>query len=392
MELQEFRLERLRTAAAAAGLGTVVASSPTNISYLSGGYRSIAQEVSATTQLYALLDCVSGRVRYVASVAEIPSLLEHAGLEAEIYCYGPFQFQYCPNDRLAGRVEALARRRFSTGEQALAAAIGAGAQPAGLDEGHVCFPVYQRLCEELGGPLRACREVFMQARRVKHREEISNLRTAAQIAQAALKQALAAFRPGMTEIDLQECYRAAVTQAGAVPYFFVATAAKRSAFVDTTNRAVPIPQGAVIRFDFGCIWNGFYSDLARTAVAGRADAKTAAVYRAVAEGCRQAIAAIRPGITAGEIFEFARRGTQACGIADYRRSHCGHGIGLEGYDLPSVAREESSVLEENMVLCIETPYYRVGWGGVQVEDTVVVTRDGCEFLDSGDMRLIELEI
>ena len=76
---------------------------------------------------------------------------------------------------------------------------------------------------------------------------------------------------------------------------------------------------------------------------------------------------------ASEIFEAAVAATRAAGLPDYARSHCGHGIGLEGYDVPSIAPGVSDTIEKNMVLCIETPYYRIGWGGVQVENTVAVT-------------------
>ena len=82
--------------------------------------------------------------------------------------------------------------------------------------------------------------------------------------------------------------------------------------------------------------------------------------------------------------------TRSAGLPDYARHHCGHGIGLEMYDHPSVCAGNGCILEEDMVLCVETPYYAIGWGGVQIEHTIRVTAAGAEFLDSGDSSLIRL--
>ena len=83
--------------------------------------------------------------------------------------------------------------------------------------------------------------------------------------------------------------------------------------------------------------------------------------------------------------------TRKAGIPDYRRHHVGHCLGLEVYDDPSVTPDNQTVLEENMVLNIETPYYELGWGGVQVEDTIAITKNGAVRLDQTDNHMIVLE-
>jgi Xaa-Pro aminopeptidase len=70
------------------------------------------------------------------------------------------------------------------------------------------------------------------------------------------------------------------------------------------------------------------------------------------------------------------------GIPHFKRSHVGHGIGVDGYDPPNIADSSKDVLEENMVICVETPYYELGFAGLQVEDMVRVTKDGAESLMS----------
>jgi Xaa-Pro dipeptidase len=105
----------------------------------------------------------------------------------------------------------------------------------------------------------------------------------------------------------------------------------------------------------------------------------------------QAVAAIRPGVSAREIFEVAVSTTRLNGISAYSRHHCGHGIGVEMYDLPSIDQKTDMLLEKDMVLCIETPYYEIDWGGVQLESTVAVTDNGVRYLDKGSRDLIMLE-
>ncbi len=89
---------------------------------------------------------------------------------------------------------------------------------------------------------------------------------------------------------------------------------------------------------------------------------------------------LRPGVTAREVFEAAVRATREAGIPGYRRHHVGHGVGLDTYDPPLLDATTETVLEPGMVLEIETPYYELGFGGVQVEDTVLVTDAGCRLL------------
>jgi Xaa-Pro aminopeptidase len=93
-----------------------------------------------------------------------------------------------------------------------------------------------------------------------------------------------------------------------------------------------------------------------------------------------AIACLRPGVIAADAFAAATAAIRDAGLADYHRHHVGHGIGLEVYDIPLLAPRDETPLEEGMVLCVETPYYELGYGGLQPEDAVVVTAGGGRML------------
>jgi Xaa-Pro aminopeptidase len=91
-----------------------------------------------------------------------------------------------------------------------------------------------------------------------------------------------------------------------------------------------------------------------------------------------------------DVFHAAVNTVRQEGIPHYQRSHVGHGIGLDGYDAPNIAPSNDDVFEEDMVICVETPYYEMGLGGLQVEDTMAVTRDGVDsfMLSSTELRIL----
>lgn len=390
MNLQAYRRQRLAAAAQNADVEVLVASLPSNIQYMCD-YTSVGQFVLHRTQSYTIFVPDEDRIIYVVGLAEIPSVFEKAGENAEIYTHGNFRF-YLPGDSV---LERIIREKASTAyagpEEALAAAIAAtGKKKIALDESRITPTSWKKvtgLCE--GCSFVPAEPVFMQARLIKHPEEIAGLERAAEIAAESLEAVVASYKPGMTELDIQWAYNEEVIRRGADPYFMVATGDHRSAFVDTLNTDLPIKR--VFRFDFGCIWNGYRSDISRTAVVGEPDEKTLTYFNAVLAGTRAAIKAMRPGVTAGEIFDVAVEQTRKHGIPHYERHHCGHGIGLEAYDIPSIAHGVETPLEVGMVCCIETPYYEIGWGGVQMENTVEITESGARYLDKSSDELIVLK-
>ena len=109
-------------------------------------------------------------------------------------------------------------------------------------------------------------------------------------------------------------------------------------------------------------------------------------YKWLADGVEAGKEAARPGVTAGEIFDIMQKQVRK-GIPDFTRFHCGHGIGVAMYDGPQIVPGSDRVLEENMIICLETPYYEVGWGGMMVEETVLIQADGAHYITSGRHEL-----
>ena len=230
-------------------------------------------------------------------------------------------------------------------------------------------------------------QLFRRARMVKSPAEVARLERAARIAEAGIAAVLAMLAPGVTERDAVRAYESEVVRQGASPYFSVITLGERAALADVYPGDRALRPGDLVRFDLGCVWEGYRSDISRTAVLGAPSDKQARYYAAALAGERAAIEAMKPGVPASRLFDVAVRATRAAGIPHYQRHHVGHGIGLEPYDPPTLAPGSDTVLEPGMVFCVETPYYEHGWGGVQVEDAVEVTAAGARMLTRSSREL-----
>lgn len=396
MELKAFRRSRVQEAMKDSNVQILIASLPQNIAYLTGGYVSVGQNVLCSSQAYVAYLLPEGKLYCIVGHAEIPSVLEFEGGNAEIVPFGAFRFAYADTFSEAARYSEYEQKTKSSALQALLDTLR---ELVKTDDMQIALDTSRMPYETTAGILAAFPKasvsgaaVFYKARMVKAKEEIAGIARSAQIAEQALLASLKDFRPGDTEQDLGNSFRRHVAQHGAKDIFCVATANKRAAFCDTVNQPVPIERGSLIRFDYGCDYQGYTSDLSRTVCVGTPDEKTVRLYDAIRAGTEAAIAAARPGVRACELFQIAVETTRSSGIPHYRRHHVGHCLGLEVYDDPSITPDNQTVLQADMVLNIETPYYELGWGGVQVEDTVAITENGAVRLDVSDNHLIVLDI
>lgn len=230
-------------------------------------------------------------------------------------------------------------------------------------------------------------DLFRAIRMIKTKEEIKRVRKATRITEKAWGAALDSTREGTTEKEFAYIYEKTILEEGGrltshmglygAPIAF----GRRTAFVDV---ALPskyaLRRGDLLRFDGGCSYMGYGCDMARTAVLGEPSAKQRRFYDAILEGEQLAVEMARPGAAASEVFRAVVERVRGEGIPHYRRHHVGHGWGLEGYNPPLISPMDETKLEEGMLLCLETPYYEVGFGGLMVEDIVVVRRGKARYL------------
>jgi Xaa-Pro aminopeptidase len=240
-----------------------------------------------------------------------------------------------------------------------------------VDDGSIAQIVQERVptCKCTPG-----RKVLEQIRAVKTPEEISRLGAAAAIVEEVEQLAFDHIRPGRVWDDFVSSLPSAVAQRGARMGFFSGGAGWRSGFMFPPVEE-PIKNGDLVRLDLTISHRGYWSDSGRTACVGTPSPQVKKLYGGMRLAVEAALEAVRPGVPFAEVYDVAMKAVGQH-IPGYRRRHCGHTIGLRPYDGLLVAPDEAALLETNMVLNIEVPYYGLGWGGLQLEDTVVVTENG----------------
>ena len=156
--------------------------------------------------------------------------------------------------------------------------------------------------------------------------------------------------------------------------------------------------GDLVCIDHGTMYRGYHSDEGRTFVVGKARDKQKRLFDIVRRAQDAAIAQVRPGVPAAEVYRAAWRVARDAGYEEYFMAYgqygveyLGHGLGLEIDEPPLVGPKTTTLLEEGMTLALEPKLIIPGWGGVDLEDTLVVTGDGCEVLTQGKRELVEVK-
>lgn len=236
-------------------------------------------------------------------------------------------------------------------------------------------------------------ELVEGLRTVKAPEEIEAIAAAAALASAALAEVLPTIRPGQSELLVASRLEAALRRRGSEwhPFPTIIASGPRAALphAHTTERV--IQAGEFLLIDFGAQVDGYCADLTRTVlVGGRADLRQREVYDAVLAAQLRARREIRAGMTGRDADALARDLLAARGFADAFGHSLGHGLGLEVHEAPRLSTTSESVLPVGAVVTIEPGLYLPGWGGVRLEDDVVLTATGPKELSDGLTDLVEL--
>ena len=229
-------------------------------------------------------------------------------------------------------------------------------------------------------------------RMIKEPGEVALIRAAVRLGSSLFSRALKVLRPGVTEAEVAGEIEYAARRAGAQGMSFetIVAGGGRSALPHGIASSQPIPNKGFVVLDFGVILGGYCSDMTRTVHMGRAPGKSREMYQVVREAQEKAIAAVRPGVKAGEVDYAARSVLQKAGLGRYFTHSTGHGLGLEIHEPPRLGKGQDEVLEPGMVVTIEPGVYVAGRGGVRIEDVAMVTAGGCEILTPTTKELIEL--
>jgi Xaa-Pro aminopeptidase len=350
MERFDARRNRLRRTVVKAGADAILVTSFTNVTYLTG---------FTGDDSYLLLradgDVIISDPRYTTQLTE-----ECPGLDAHIRA---------PGASLVGAIAKLVKaakvRRLAIEGSSMTVAL--------RDQIATKLPRVE---------LVATTGLVEQLREIKDKNEIAQIRQAIRQAEKAFTVVLAALRPEQTEKQVADELEHQMRRFGAKASAFpsIVAAGVRAALPHARATDTSIGQGDCLLIDWGANGGLYRSDLTRVLVTGKLSPKLQRIYGLVLRAQLAAIAAVRPGILAQDVDAVARNIIADGGFGRYFGHGLGHGLGLDVHEAPRLSTSGKTVLTPGMVITIEPGIYIPGWGGVRIEDDVLVTRTGHEVL------------
>ncbi|HEV8353918.1 MAG TPA: Xaa-Pro peptidase family protein [bacterium] len=351
------RLERIRTLLADHQLDALLIQKPENRLYVTGFSGSAGMALVTPGAAVLLVD-----FRYV----------EQAAGEAP-------EFSVVRAERQL--VETLGREVKQRGIRRL-----------GFESDGVSFKQYQ----DIGKAAEAASVVPIDGvdrlRWVKDAGELARITKAVELADAAFAYILPSLRPGAVERDVALEMEFFMRRAGAEKEAFetIVASGPRSSLPHGRAADRVLQRGDFVTLDFGAIFRHYVSDCTRTVVLGEAGDRQREVYQIVLAAQQAALAGIRPGLSGKEADALARDVIAAAGYGEAFGHSLGHGVGLAVHEGPTLSPREEAVLAPGMVVTVEPGIYLAQWGGVRIEDLVVITETGCTPLTKAPKELLVL--
>jgi Xaa-Pro aminopeptidase len=253
----------------------------------------------------------------------------------------------------------------------------------GFEADAVVYSAFRGLLEGLETTLRPVENVVEPLRGVKSSAEIETLKRAAKIADDALEATLPMLKPGVAERDVALELEMQMRRRGAEAAAFDITVAsgERGAMPHGGASGRVVNDGELVTIDWGARVDGYHSDCTRTFAVGEISSELKTIYNTVFDAQRKALEAIRAGAKCFDMDAVAREFITAAGYGDYFGHSLGHSVGLAIHETPNLSfRAKEERLEVSNVVTVEPGIYVPNVGGVRIEDTVIVTETGIEFL------------
>ncbi len=292
-----------------------------------------------------------------------------------------------PRYRIQAAQETACEIRIVKGPLAIAlnAAIARlGLRRIGYEPARMTCDLLESLKAKL--PMKASLEPALgwieELRMVKSAAEIERIRRSVVTNSLAFERTVARVKAGMKESDLAAELEYRMRRLGAEKASFetIVAGGARSAWPHAQPTAARLKAGDLVVVDMGAIQEGYASDMTRMLFMGTPGAKVKRTYRAVLEAQLAAIDAVRPGVSAARVDGAARIVLKGYGLDRAFVHSTGHGLGLEIHEPPRIGRRDKTKLQAGMAITIEPGVYLEGFGGIRIEDTVVVTEKGCDVL------------
>lgn len=260
----------------------------------------------------------------------------------------------------------------------------------GFEEDIISFKTYKLYESKLDCNLIPMNGIVEKIRITKDENELKLIRKAAEIADMAFDHMLKFIKPGMTEREVGIELEFYMKKLGAKGLSFPSIVASgfRSSLPHGEATDKVISEGEFLTLDYGCIYKEYCSDMTRTIVISEPSEKMKEIYDVVLEAQQRALKSYRAKIPACDVDKVARDYISEKGYGNYFRHSLGHGVGREIHESPVVGYRNSTQLEEGMVVTDEPGIYIPDFGGVRIEDLLVINENGVEVLSKSPKHLI----
>ncbi len=267
-----------------------------------------------------------------------------------------------------------------------------GARKLGFEAAEMSVEEYHYFQSAAEGiELVAVKGAVEQMRAIKDSVELDKLRRACAMTDRLFDFVLGFIRPGMREEELATEMDIWMIRHGMSSSFgTIVASGHRGALPHGRASSKVMEKGELVTMDFGGFLDGYTSDMTRTVCLGKADDKQKEIYSIVLESQLAGIKAAKAGLTGREVDSISRQVIESKGYGQYFGHGLGHGVGLEVHEEPRFSVTDANEMKPGMVLSVEPGIYLPGWGGVRIEDLVVITGGEAEVLYRAPKHLIEL--
>jgi len=256
-----------------------------------------------------------------------------------------------------------------------------GARRVGFEAEHLTFARYQKWASVLA-ELVPTSGLVEEMRAIKDQDEIEAIRKAVALADETYAYLREYIRPGLTEREVAWEAEVYMRQRGAekIAFDFIVASGPNGALPHATTTERALREGEPIVIDMGARVEGYHSDLTRTIYLGEPEARFQKIYALVRRAQESALEGIRAGMKGKEADGLARQVIEEAGYGEYCGHGLGHGVGLAVHEKPIASQTSEEELQPGMTLTVEPGIYITGWGGVRIEDMVVIREEGVEVL------------
>ncbi len=252
-----------------------------------------------------------------------------------------------------------------------------------VEADHLSLAAFRQL-EQTGLPLEAHSGEVERLRAIKDSVEIAVLRHAVRIAESVFTSIRAQLTSQLTEIDVANELERQIRNLGGEGCSFdpIVACGPRAALPHARPGSTRIDSSPFVLIDWGATLEGYRSDLTRVLLTSKIPAKFSRIYETVLAAQQAAITSLQPGVMVSEVDSIAREVVAAANMRKRFNHGLGHGIGLDIHEAPRLGKNQDRPLEVGMVVTVEPGVYYPGFGGVRIEDDVLITKDGHEVLSS----------